>query len=339
MTTAERKIRLAQMLLETEDEDTLREIEKALEEQQEKAELLQRMVEAASDEALEAMIEENDDKIDEVFFYMLTHNLELVQAAGQEAAAQKLREVREKLLDLSSEGQAIEARNELLNALREEPNRDKLLELLIEAPDQETREMLIAFGRPMLDYLFFHNLTSEIEAAGDEEEKQRLTELRREVLDVRDRLDEEAQALYESRAALLRDLLMSEEPRELARQRIEEIDEAFLNVLGANLQQAHRQEDEDALEALREVWNVVMGLMEEAMPPELRLINRLMAAENEDQIERLLQENRNLVTQRMAQFIEESEREAREEGDLETAERMTLVSEKMSKILAEEMLA
>jgi hypothetical protein len=313
--------------------------EEMLEAQQEKAELLQRMVEAASDEALEAMIEENDDKIDEVFFYMLTHNLELVQAAGQEAAAQRLRDIREKLLDLSSEGQAIEARNELLKALREEPNRDKLLELLIEAPDQETREMLIAFGRPMLDYLFFQNLTSEIEAAGDEEERQRLTDLRREVLDVRDNLDEEAKALYESRAALLRDLLTSDNPKELARQRIEEIDEAFLNVLGANLQQAHRQEDKDALEALREIWNVVMGLMEEAMPPELRLINRLMAAEDEDQIERLLQENRNLVTQRMAQFIEESEIEAREEDDLETAERMALVSEKMSRILAEEMLA
>ena len=313
--------------------------EEMLEEQQEKAELLQRMVEAASDEALQAMIEENDDKIDETFFYMLTHNLELVQASGQEAAAQQLRDVREKLLDMSSEGQAIQARNELLNALREEPNRDKLLELLIEAPDRETREMLIASGRSMLDYLFFQNLTSRIDTAENEEEKERLTELRREILDTRDRLDKEAQALYESRAALLRDLLRSDGPKEMARRRINEIDEAFLNVLGANLQEAHRQEDEEALEALREVWNAVMGLMEEAMPPELRLINRLMAAEDEEEIERLLQESRNLVTQRMAQFVDEARGDAREEGDLETAEQMDLVSEKMSKILAEDMLA
>jgi hypothetical protein len=313
--------------------------EEMLEQQQEKAELLQRMIEAASDEALEVMIKENDDKIDEVFFYMLTHNLELVQGAGQEAAAQKLRNVREKLLDLSSEGRAIEARNELLNALREEPNRDKLLELLIEAPDRETRELLIASGRPMLDYLFFQNLTSEIEAAADEEEKERLTDLRREILDTRDRLDEEAQALYESRAALLRDMLSADDPKEMARRRINEIDEAFLNILGANLQEAHRQEDEEALEALREVWNAVMGLMEEAMPPELRLMNRLMAAEDEEEIERLLRESRNLVTQRMVQFVEETEAEAREEGDLETAEQMALVSEKMSQVLAEDMLA
>jgi hypothetical protein len=41
----------------------------------------------------------------------------------------------------------------------------------------------------------------------------------------------------------------------------------------------------------------------------------------------------------MVQFVEETEAEAREDDDLETAERMALVSEKMSSILAQEMLA
>jgi hypothetical protein len=313
--------------------------EEMLEEQRQKVELLQRMTEAASDESLEAMIAANDEQIDEIFFYILTRNLEMMQAAGQEEAAQNLRHLREKLLELSTEGQAIQARNEMLEALRDEPNRDKLLELLIEAEDKKTREMLVAFGRPMMDYLFFQNLTSEIEAATNEEERERLTELRREVLDIRDRLDEEAKALLEARSALLVDLVTSDNPRELARRRSEEIDEAFLNVLGSNLQEAHRRGDEESLEALREIWGVVMGLMEEALPPELRLINRLMAAEDEEEIERLLEESRNLVTERMVRFVEETEAEAREEGDLETAEQMALVSEKMSSILAQEMLA
>jgi hypothetical protein len=313
--------------------------EEQLEEQRQKAELLRRMVQVASDEALEAMIEENDEAIDETFFYMLTRNLELAQAAGGETEAQKLRQVREKLLELSSEGQAIQERNETLAALRDEPQRDKLLELLVEARDKETREMLVAFGRPMLDYLFFQSLTSKIEAAGDQEEKARLTELRKEILDTRDRLDEEAQALYEARAVLLRDLLTSDDTKEMARRRISEIDEAFLNVLGANLEQAHKREDEETLAALREIWKVVTGLMEEAMPPELRLINRVMAAEDEEEIERLLQEGKNLVTQRMVQFVDKTEAEAREEGDLKTAEQMALVSEKMGSMLAQEMLA
>jgi hypothetical protein len=313
--------------------------EEMLEAQRQKAELLQRMVDAASDEALEAMISANDETIDETLFYMLTRNLELAQAAGYEQDAQGLRRVREKLLELSSEGQAIRARNEILGALRDEPNREKLLELLIQVREKETREMLVAFGRPLLDYIFFQSLTSEIEAASGEEEKERLTKLRKEILDIRDQLDREAQALYAARAALLRDLLTSDNPRELARRRITEIDDAFLNVLGANLQEAQKAENEDALNALHEIWNVVIGLMEEAMPPELRLINRLMAAEDEVTIERLLEENRNLVTQRMAQFVEQSEAETREEGDTETAEQMALVLKRMRRMLAEEMLA
>jgi hypothetical protein len=79
--------------------------------------------------------------------------------------------------------------------------------------------------------------------------------------------------------------------------------------------------------------------MEEAMPPELRLVNRLMAAEDEAQIERLLEENQALVTQRMAQFVEKTEGKAREDGDLETADQMALVLKKMRRMLAEELLA
>jgi len=313
--------------------------EEMLQEQKGKAELLKRMLEAPSDESLEAMIEANDEKIDEIFIYMLTHNLEIAQAAQQEAAAQQLREVQDKLLDLSTEGRAIQQRNKLLKALREEPKREKLLELLMEAEEKETREMLVAAGRPMLDYLFFQQLTQKMDAASDREEKERLTALRKEILDTRDELDKEAQELYEARAGLLRDMLTADDPKEMARRHLNEIDDPFLQVLSANLQDAHRRNDEDALQALRSVWDAVMDLVEEAMPPELRLINRLLTAENEDEIDRLLSESTNLVTERMVQFVEESEAGAREEGDTETAERMALVGEKMRHLLAEEMLA
>lgn len=312
--------------------------EEMLEEQREKAELLQRMVQVTSDEALTALIEENDEKIDEMFFYMLQRNLDIVGSAGEEESIEVLRDVRQRLLDLSTVGQTIKARTEAIEALREEPNREKLLELLTEAQEEAVREVLVAAGRPMLDYLFFQNLTAQIEAAADEAEKERLTELRREILDIRDRIDEEMRAIFESRADLLRELIASDEPKELARRRIQEIDDAFLNVLGTNLQQAQERGDEESLEVLRSVWRLVMDLMEEGLPPELRLLNRLMAAEEDEEMERILEENRNLVTEGMVQFIREAEKEARDDDDPETAEQMARISQKMSSILAQEML-
>lgn len=313
--------------------------EEMLEEQKEKAQLLQRMAQATSDEALETIIEDNEENIDEMFFYMLARNLEIAQSVGEEESIDALRRVREKALELTTTGQAIKARNDAVQALREEPSREKLVELLIDTRDETTREILVAGGRPMLDYLFFQKLTSEIEAASDKDEEERLKALRREILETRDRLDEELRKAFEARASLLRDLVASDDPKELARRRINEIDETFLNVLGSSLQEANNRGDEESLEKLRSVWRVVMDLIEEGMPPELRLLNRLMAAEEDEEIERILEANKHLVTDGIVRFFTETEAEAREEDDIETAEQMARISAKMGSILAGEMLA
>jgi hypothetical protein len=306
-----------------------------IEAQKAKAALLQRMLEATSDEVLEAMIKENDAAIDAGFLRTLTMNLEIAQFSGQAASAQQLLALRDKLLELSSAGRSIKARGEMLEALRTEPTREKLLDLIIRAPDEQTRELLVTFGRPLLDYLFFQALTSRIESAPDEGERERLTALRTEVLAVRDRLDEETRALYEERSALLRDLLLSDDPEALARRRFPELDQAFSNVLAANLEDARAAGDKEATEALQAIWALVLRLMEETLPPEVRLFNLLMAAEEDAEVEELLQENRDLVTERMVKFMEEAEARIREEGALEAAERLALVLEKAKGMVAE----
>jgi hypothetical protein len=300
-----------------------------MEEQKAKAALLQRLVDATSEEVLEAIIKENDDVIDTDLLRMLEMNLELTQSMGRAADVQKLLALRNKLLDLSSKGRETKARNEVLEMLRADPTRGNLLELLVQTPDKQTRELLIVFGRPLLDYLFFQSLTSRIDAAPDKAEKARLTALRTEVLEIRDRLDEETRALYEERSALLRDLLLSDEPEALARRRFEEMDQAFMNLLAANLEQARSANDKQAAEALQAIWNLALHLMEETLPPGLQLFNRLMTAEDEAEIEQLLQDNRELVTERLVEFMERAEAQMREEEEsIETADRLAAVLEK-----------
>ena len=297
-------------------------------EQKVKAELLQRMLDATSDEVLEAMIEENDDAIDADFLRILTMNLDVVQSAGQAADVQRLLALRSKLLDLSSEGQVFKARGETLEALRAEPTRDRLVELLVQAPDEQTRYALVTFGRPLLDYLFFQSLTARIDSAADKSERERLTALRAEVLEIRDQLDKEARALYEARSALLRDLMLSDDPETLARQRFQELDQTFLNLLTTSLEEAQSAGDNATAQALGAIWGVILRLVEETLPPEMQLFNRLIVAEDDAQIEQLLQENRDLVTEHLIEFMEEAEANMREEGSVETAERLVRVLEK-----------
>jgi hypothetical protein len=310
-----------------------------IEEQKARAALLQRMLDATSDEVVEVIIRENDAAIDADFIRLLGLNLEMAQATGRAVDVAQLLALRDKLLELSSEGRAARTRGEMLEALRAGPTREKLLELLIQAHDDPTRELLIVFGRPLLDYLFFQSLTSRIESATDEDERERLTALRSQVLDVRDRLDEETRALYEERSALLRELLLSDDPEALARQRFRELDQAFFNVLAANLEEAQGAGNEEAVRLLQAIWRLILRMMEEALPPELRLFNRLMAAEDEPEIESVLQANRELVTEHLVQLMEDAEAKMREEGQSESADHLALVLEKARGMVAPEVAA
>lgn len=298
-------------------------------EQKSKAELLRRMIDATSDDVLAAMIKENDAILDAEFFNLLAMNVEMAQASGQAAAIQQLLALRDKLLELSSKGQAIKAQSETLDAFHSEPTREKLLEMLVQTADERTRELLISFGRSLLDYPFFQSLTAQIDSASDAGEKERLTALRAEVLDVRDRLDEMTRTLYKERAALLRDLLLSDDPEALARRRFSDIDQAFFNILTSNLEEAQTENNQQAFAALQAIWSLILRLIEETLPPEIQLFNRLMSAEDEAVVEKLLQGNRDLVTERLMQFMEEAGTELKEKDDLESVERFTLIMEKV----------
>jgi len=259
----------------------------------------------------------------------LNVNMEMTLASGREDSMQRLLALRNKLLELSTEGRKARARGDTLEALRAEPTHEKLVELLAQAPDEPTREMLVIYGRPLLDYVFFQALTSRIEATADGEERERLTALRTEVLAVRDRLDQETRALYEQRAGLLRDLLLTEDPEKLARRRAPELDQAFFNLVTANLRDARAAGDEETVKSLQAIASLVLRLMEESLPPEVRLLNRLMVAEGDAEIEKLLQDNRPLVTEYLLRAIEDAQANVREESASQAAERLAVILNKV----------
>jgi hypothetical protein len=292
--------------------------------QREKAELIQRMLDATSDEVLEVIIRENDAAIDANLFRMIAMNLNMSQGRRDLAAGQKMVTLRDKLMEESTEGRALKERGDLLEALRAESTREKLLELLTIAQDQAGRQALITYGQPLVDYSFFQSLTARIDGATDPEEKERLTSLRKEILDVREELEKAAQAAYQSRAELLRDLLLSENPEKLARRRFRDMDELFMNVLAANLEEARKANNTQAVKALQALWQLTLRLVEEATPPELRLFSQLMGAKGEAEIDRVLEQNKTLVTDGLVEALEQAEASMREEGSDESADQLKL---------------
>lgn len=276
--------------------------------QQERVDLLRELVRITDEATLRARARENDAKIDATFFDILTASIEANLASGREQAAQQLADLQQVLIEETTYGKSVGARVTALEAFRKSPTRETLLEQLIAAPDAESREMLIALGRQLLDYAFFQQLTMRIESA-DEAGKQKLIALRKEIQETRDKIDAASRAYMEEKVALIQAIASSDNPLETARQHDAEIDDAFFAVLQANAQEAQRRGDEQTLKALSAVNEAALQVIAERQPPEVQMINMLLAAKYPEETEKLLNEFKDVADDRlisvMAQFADQ----------------------------------
>ena len=147
-----------------------------IEEQEQRVKLIQRLMDM--DEAtLEATAKEEDENIDEQFFAILGQLAQATASGGDEAGARKLAELQNQLLPLTTYGQKVQAQSEEIQAvvnelqeMGEDLTREKLLELVLDAMDNEVRlETLVGVARQGMDYEFFQQLSEKIDASeGDE---------------------------------------------------------------------------------------------------------------------------------------------------------------------------
>jgi hypothetical protein len=266
-----------------------------LEAQKAKLNLIQRFLDATSDEVLQVLVRENDDQLDYEFFSLLTGSIEMAKAEGEEDRARRLLGLREKLLEFSSLGRASRVEREVAEALEEGMTREEFLEKVIECESDAELRALISLGRPMLDYQFFRSLTSKIEALDAEEgnakEAQRLKDLRARILEIRDELDVETRAILQQKARLLKEIFESEDWEESLREHVEEIDGALFAILSANIEQAEAEGDKEATRKLQSITDLALKLLEERTPRSIKFISQLMEAQYPRETKKLLEEN------------------------------------------------
>ncbi len=299
-----------------------------LEAQRAKADLLERLLHAPSDESRRTIAQENDDLLDYEFFQILTLNIELAQANAQEQANNQLLELRQQLLKWTTAGRELASREDAIRELGSGITRESLLDKLVEAfragsiPKVET---MIAVGRPAIDYVFYQQLTARIEAEeekGNSSEADKLKELRERVLDVTAQVDAELQRATEQASELLQQMLASEDLEESARAHLDQIDELTLNALALNLQAAHQAGRTDEAHKLQQLGDVLMKLIQESQPPEIQFINSLLTSDYPDGTRELLEENREQVNESMLELMRLVEEDLSQSGRVELAQRL-----------------
>ena len=292
--------------------------------------LLHRLLNARRIEDAEEIIRENAEKMNGEFFRLFQEALAAVQEEGSAEEFARLMAIRDRLLELTPYGQMVRARTQVVEKFTRAPSSETLLEALLEAPDEATRRTLVALGRPFLDYRFFQNLTrriEEAEQAGRAEEAERLIALRREILEAREAVDQEIQR-DEERARLIRELLSAPSERELQErlvQHLAELDDIFFDVLQMNIQAALEEGETRLAQALDLLGRIAMAVLQQTLPPELRLLNALLNTPSEEGRRRLLERNRRLLTPEWLQWLQQMEGRMREEGRAEVAEQIAAI--------------
>ncbi|MBN1179745.1 MAG: hypothetical protein JXD18_11055 [Anaerolineae bacterium] len=292
--------------------------EEMIEAQRAKLELLQ-MLMATPVEERPALVQENAALLDAEFFQIMHANMAQVESIGRQDVLRGLLDLRAMLFEETEMGRRLAVQARAVQTLRENPTREKLLSLLVEVEDRETREVLVTLGQSLMDYFFFQSLTRRIEEQKDATERQRLEALRKEVIDIREDLRVQMQQVFAEKESLIHDLLVSENRELLARRRMADMDELFFSVLVAERERAQEAGDVEAAAELEAVWKLVMGLVEASVPPEVRFLEEIMGAEDEAALRAIFEQNQQFVNPALLDLLTQVEAQLQEQGENEAA--------------------
>ncbi len=311
-----------------------------LEAQRAKGALLERLLRTPGAEARQIIAQENDDQIDYEFLQLLSLNLQLAQAQGQEGAAQQLATLRQQLLAWTQVGKEVTARQEAIRELGPQVSREELLEKLVaaaEAGDETRIETMVAVARPLVDYAFYQQLSERIEAAetaGQRDQVHRLKELRQQILDLTAEIDAEMQQIAKESSDLLERILSSDDVEQAVRENLPDLDQFFMELLSENMRAAERAGDRQRIEALQQVADTLMRLIEESQPVQIRFINELLSADYPSGTLALLEERRTLVNEELLGLMELVEQDLTEENRAELADRLAQIRQQAAGFLS-----
>lgn len=266
--------------------------------QRERVRLVQQIVDAP-DAQLPALVKEHDAKIDLQFFQTLALMAQRMAESGQMELAKRIVMVQTRLADLSTFGQAMQQQQQAQEAivqqvaedierLGDHATRQDFFELALRYKDDDDRlSALVGIARPAFDYQFFEELTVAISQA-PADARDDIAGVRDALLHLTAQVDRQAQLEVQNAVNLLQAMLSAPDLDAIIRDNLPLIDDTFMAVLGANIQEMDKRGDANASGRLKEIYQRIVTLLQSQMQPELVFVNQLLSAETDDAARRLL---------------------------------------------------
>ena len=267
--------------------------------QQERLNLIDRLLQMTSADVRSEVIKQNVKLFDEQFFALFSRLLQAGAQSGQEQLAQQMSDLQKQLLTETEYGRQLQAQVGELEAVAKSLQeagkgltREKLLDLMIEAPSEARLKAYVSLARNGMDYTFFQNLTDMIDkASGDQ--KKKLEDLRTKLLDLTNEIDKQLEARYKQAQELVEKLLTQDDVAKATKDNIQSFTQDTVEIVQTMLRQASEKNDYARMGKLQKMVEV----LEEASapPPEVAFIEQLLDAPDEAAIEKMLNDNASVV--------------------------------------------
>jgi hypothetical protein len=295
-----------------------------IEAQREKLRLFEQLLKTP-EENLPQFVQDHDDELDSAFFQLATLSL---QATGDQKAQEAANQRIQKALELTSFGKELMAKEaefriaaESIQQLGESVTHESLLELFIQAPNEERVNALIQLTRPALDYTFFQKLTERIDQAQDTE-KEELTSLRGQILEITQEIDKRQEARAAEAAGLLKTLVEADDLDEAITQALPMVDELFLSILQANIRAAQERGDQEGEKLLLEIDRRLRKIIHDSLPAGLQLAQQILEMEDLEEIQSTLENSSEQIDQDMLGALMSTAQRLEASGNMEEAERI-----------------
>lgn len=305
--------------------------------QQQKIRLIQRLL-AATGDTLDELVEQESELMDAEFFTLLSRLAESALATGDQASARSISELQQSLLpkteygrELQAQSAEIEAAMETLRAIGNQLTREKLLDLMVEAPTETRLGTLVSLTRPALDYQFYQILTERIgEAVG--EHQQHLKNVREQILNITREIDEQMQLRRQQAQQNLEILLQAENLQQATLQNLPVIDDFFLQVLTEELEAARKSGDLGRSGKLSQIMEVIQ---QASTPPEVEFIEELLEIDDEQELTQALVDRKDEITPSLLDMLTGLVSQTQNGEDKQLAERIQFLYRKILRMSME----
>ena len=277
-----------------------------LKEQQDRVALIERLLQASSNDVRSELIKQNTSLFDEQFFALFSRLAQSAAASGQEPVARTMVDLQKQLLEETEFGRGLkesvgelEAAQKSLQDAGQGLTREKLLELVIASPNDARLRAFVSLARGGMDYQFFQLLTEKIDkTSGDE--KTKLESMREKLLDFTNEIDRQMEAHYKKAQEFVESLLAQDDVVKAVQANLDKFTQDAVDIINQMLRQASEKNDYTRMGKLQKMAEV---LREVSTPPEVAFIEQLLDTPDNTALEKMLEDNRALINDQFMQAL------------------------------------